>query len=644
MRGYFALLFKKNLLERAVTTTKIAQGPNLIHAERPSAIGSRNSLYRDGRDEYAESALMVDEEVNKILNHVSSKLPPEVLAKLDVMGGIKPKLHNYYNQNLQNMLNRYLVTVEDELSHRYRDLIDREEHSQLARYTPRYISDLMNRLGQTGVFTTGAVEKAVSNAYEHLQGHVERSIKEMEHHTNTLLEQKTDAGAFVHNEASYCLVKCNFKGNSLKPKTVMDIRLAFNIADHDLRVPIYHYQKPIQQLLKEIISDHFHRLIDEKIDRINASLGEDGQAALDANQEIFEKLKALEGYIGFNSDPNDAANKSYEVIAKKFIDTLADTYFEMPTAAYDPTAIRENLKHILDEHHILHKGFNHAVNMMTSILDTAKMGFQYLDNLKNGRVCVIREYAETNSGELPDETYAVRMSYLDKEQIKAMRLAFDEQSAELLKKVSEAAEVVEKVYREYAKENNLKSFQDVADQFLRGPAAPAQPTGRGHQPEPEPEMPTRSWSEVLFQEPSQAEIDARTNQRTSETLKKQLDLMKAKVSEIYKNQHPRRRFVIEERINFLEDQYLAFSAMVNPYHLQQGLLVEVDISTVKKKRTSMLAMSNVLSEFMYRITKEFADPALETFPKAQRRSDRIAERNFVSVFEGIAEKLTPVAG
>ncbi len=73
---------------------KMAKGPNFIHPEKPSAVGSRNSLNRDSRDEYHEAALVVDEEIDKILNHVKAKLPPEVLDKLDIMGGVKDKIHN----------------------------------------------------------------------------------------------------------------------------------------------------------------------------------------------------------------------------------------------------------------------------------------------------------------------------------------------------------------------------------------------------------------------------------------------------------------------------------------------------------------------------------------------------------------------
>ena len=100
------------------------KGPNLVHPETPSAVGSRNSLNRDGRDEYVEGRVVLDEEVDKIMNHISAKLPPEVLQDLSVMGNIKSYLHSYYNSSFQNMLNRYLTTAEDELGKKVRDLIE----------------------------------------------------------------------------------------------------------------------------------------------------------------------------------------------------------------------------------------------------------------------------------------------------------------------------------------------------------------------------------------------------------------------------------------------------------------------------------------------------------------------------------------
>jgi hypothetical protein len=53
------------------------------------------------------------------------------------MGGLKEKLYNYYNQNYQNMFNRYIVTAEDEMVKKVRNFIDKEESKALARYSPK---------------------------------------------------------------------------------------------------------------------------------------------------------------------------------------------------------------------------------------------------------------------------------------------------------------------------------------------------------------------------------------------------------------------------------------------------------------------------------------------------------------------------
>ena len=154
------------------------KGPNAVHPETPSAVGSRNSLNRDGRDEYVESRLVVDEEVDKILNHIHSRLPPEVLEEISVQGNIKSYLHTYFNQTLQNMLNRYLNTAEDEMGKKIRDMIDKDEHANLNRYTPREIAMLLNNIGGPELFNTEEVEKSIVNIMGHLQGHTQRGVFE----------------------------------------------------------------------------------------------------------------------------------------------------------------------------------------------------------------------------------------------------------------------------------------------------------------------------------------------------------------------------------------------------------------------------------------------------------------------------------
>ena len=111
----------------------LPKSPMVFHPEKRSAVGSRNSLAQESRDQQAEVDRLLEEEVDKVMNHIASKLPKEVLVNLDVMGGLKEKLYNYFNQNYQNMFNRYMVTTEDEMLKKVRNFIDREEMKVLTR-------------------------------------------------------------------------------------------------------------------------------------------------------------------------------------------------------------------------------------------------------------------------------------------------------------------------------------------------------------------------------------------------------------------------------------------------------------------------------------------------------------------------------
>ena len=241
----------------------LPKSPNVFHPEKPSAVGSRNSLAQEFRDQQGEVDMLLSEEVDKVTNHVASRLPAQVLERLDVMGGIKEKLYNYYNHNYQNMFNRFVVTTEDEMVKKTRDFIDKEEMKSLARYTPREIAALLDTIGGMDKFNTGEIEKSVINMYGHLQGHIQRGVNDLENHTNSLLRQKTDVGAFIRGENAYSIVKCSFKDNALRPKTVSDVKLSVNILDSELISPIFHYQSTVEYLVKDLLSKNIVDLIDQ---------------------------------------------------------------------------------------------------------------------------------------------------------------------------------------------------------------------------------------------------------------------------------------------------------------------------------------------------------------------------------------------
>jgi len=627
-----------------VEKEKIIRGPKVVHPEKPSAIGSRNSLNRDGRNEYQESALLIDEEVDKLLNHISAKLPPEVLGRLDIGGNVKDKLHNYYNQNLQNMQNRYLVTIEDELLKKYHDLVDREETKQLNKYTPFNIAEILKHLGGDQ-FNTSAIEKSMVNIYKHLQGHMERGVQEFEHNTNALLRQKDDVGAFIRRDNAYAIVKCSLKNNQNKPKTVFDVKLAINILDSELITPIYHYQKPLQQLLKEKVSDHIQTLIDRNIAEINSEKLKDGQPELEGDEKLMEKLKAVENHLSFDDNLDDASSKQYDFIAKRFIDSLESADLETTTEDIAGQEIRENIERILERENIKSRGFNRIVNALTTILDNSKMGYQHIDNLKNARVCVIREYAHKNKEDLPDETFDLRLSYFDSDQLCQMRKAYDLQFNELTNEIEKAGKVVDLIYLEFRRENDISDYQEISQEILEEGGAKAKKKWWNFGAEDPDDAEDLMWDELAFiinkQNTDEVEKGA-TNVSQSDILKHRIRLMKEKSLKIYGTQYPEERIILEERIEFLQAKFQEFSSMINPHHSQQGLILEVDITSVKRRRTTMHAMSDVLNEFLSKVSKGFSDQtAAGNGPTSTDAGDEI-NRQFTSVLKDMDKSLEEV--
>lgn len=598
----------------------INKGPNFVHPEKPSAVGSRNSLNRNNRDEYQESKLIVDEEVDKILNHIQAKLPPEVLEKLDVMGSVKSKLHNYYNQEYQNMLNRYLVTMEDEMGKKVRDLVDKEEFRTLNRYTPREVAEILDRIGGADKFNTNEIEKSVVNMYGHLQGHIQRGVNELETKTNSLLREKTDVGAFVRGENAYAIVKCSFKDNRKRPKTVVNLRLSINILDSELISPIYHYQVPVTSIIKDTVSKHIHELIDKEIKELNHSLMDAGKEELSNAETIFERFRIMDNYV---SDDETDDSKRFQFVAKKFMDAVEGIKAEIDSDGYDALHIRENLKKVIDSENIRNRGFNTVVNNMTAILDTSKMGYQHIENHKNARECIIKEYEDGNESRLPDERYEIRLVYYDSEQLKAQRVAYTKQLDELEKESMKLWSLCDKISAQDKEDRDYNDWESLSEKLLTEEKKSGGWFSKKDDDEDEEEEREKLWNEVSFIEPESTKLlkDSPTLEAKIEDLKKRFPLMRKKLERIYEFQYPEERRVIEKRIGFIEENVFEFDDQINPYHVQPGLLLDIEIISIKRKKTTFMNMANVLNEFLFSISQGFADAAFAGFSR-RRSTDR----------------------
>ena len=588
----------------------LPKSPNVFHPEKPSAVGSRNSLAQEFRDQQAEVDTVVREEVDKVMNHISTKIPKATLERLEIMGGIKEKLYNYYNQNYQNMFNRYVVTSEDEMVKKVRNFIDKEEFKTLARYTPREMAQLLDQIGGIDRFNTGEIEKSIINMYGHLQGHIQRGVNELENHTNSLLRQKADVGAFVRGENAYSIVKCSFKDNLSRPKTVTDVKLSVNILDSELVSPIFHYQTYVNYLIKDLISKHIMDLLDRKIEELKDARADEGKDDLTDTEVIFEKMANVEEYTADDTDNPDS--KRYKFLAKSLMEKIDELRAEIPVSEYDALGIRENLKKILDNENIRNRGYNTAINMITSILDTSKMGYQYIENLKNARDCLIREYEDTDPNALPDERYVIRLTYYDQEQLKKDRDAYDKQYIAFNAQICYLWDIVDDLYR---KKKPKIDYIDISNRMLKTINRKRLTLGRD---EFKPE--DSEWNEIIQVKPEDSEVQKfnRSYIIEKEEVKKRFILMKEKLSKTYLNQNPIERVAIEDRIEFLYKEFNDFDYKINPYHIQPGLVLDVDITSIKRKRFTLSGMANVLNEFLHGVSKGFQDAAFASY--SRRRS------------------------
>ena len=592
----------------------LPKSPNVFHPEKPSAVGSRNSLAQEYRDQQAEVNQLLEEETNKVIHHLTARLPKDVLERLDVMGGVKEKLYNYFNQNYQNMFNRYMVTSEDEMVKKIRNFIDGEETHVLARYTPKEIAKLLDEVGGADKFNTGEIEKSIVNMYGHLQGHVQRGVNELETNTNSILRQKTDTGAFIRGENAYSIVKCSFKDNIEKPKNVTDVKMSINILDSELISPIFHYQVTQDFLIKDLLSKHIIDTIDKEIEKLKDDRIDQGLEELTDSEILFTKVGKVEHHT--DDDKDNEKSRRYKLVSKNIMDKLSQLRAEIDPETFDQLNVRENLKKIIDIENIRNRGFNTAINSITSILDTSKMGYQFIENLKNAREVIIREYEDTDTANLPDERYQIKLKYLDGSQLLEERKAYDVQLKSFETEIQHIWDLVHVVYEDGKSFGKVIDFNDLAKKKKsRIKTRIKDKTG-----DPLYEDIDKVWDEISFVKPAETEVERsnRTYLYEKEKMRQRIILTRKKLSEMYDFRYPIERRVIEDRLFFLERNFYRFDYMINPYHIQPGLILDMDITSIKRKKRTLDGMANVLNEFLHGVSKGFQDAAFASF--SRRRS------------------------
>jgi O6-methylguanine-DNA--protein-cysteine methyltransferase len=299
--------------------------------------------------------------------------------------------------------------------------------------------------------------------------------------------------------------------------------------------------------------------------------------------------------------------------------------------------IRENLKKIIDIENIRNRGFNTAINSITSILDTSKMGYQYIENLKNAREVVIREYEDTDTANLPDERYQIRMKYYDSAQLAEERKAYDVQLRSFETEIGHVWDLVQVIYEDDKPFGKITDYNDLAKK-VKGRIKTRIKDKTG---EPMYEDIEKAWDEISFVKPAETEVERsnRTYLYEKNKIRQKIILIKNKLQQMYDYQYPVERRVIDERLAFLERDYLRFDYQINPYHILPGIILDMDITSIKRKKRTLDSMANVLNEFLSGVSKGFSDAAFASFSRRRSTVREDIAQSFVS--EEPAEKAAP---
>jgi hypothetical protein len=326
---------------------------------------------------------------------------------------------------------------------------------------------------------------------------------------------------------------------------------------------------------------------------------------------MFEKIKRIENFT--DDDKEDEKSRRYTILAKKFLDKIEGLRAEIDVEEIDPLNIRENIKYIIDQENIRNRGYNTAINSITSILDTSKLGYQVCNNMKNARLCHIREYEETDSTILPDERYAMKLAFYDQNQLREMKKEYDKQMEAFTSEIKMAWDVTHAHYESKKRFRSLKDFDDLANRLMSKQWKRAKKDR-----EDDPDMPL--WSEVgeMYNENSFVEKNNRTYEDRIANLESKLRFLTDLLQKMHGFQNPVERVILDERLKFMEKRFNEFTYLVNPHHIQPGLILDIDITTIKRKQYMLKGMANVLNEFLFGVSKGFADAAFASY--ARRRS------------------------
>jgi hypothetical protein len=260
---------------------------------------------------------------------------------------------------------------------------------------------------------------------------------------------------------------------------------------------------------------------------------------------------------------------------------------EIDPSSVDFQEFNDNLNTLLDVDGIRKNGFRNAVNLLTSLLNKFDMGYQYIDYLMNEYEVVIREYEETDISRLPDENYTIRLRCFDDVTLAEDCKSYDARLAHLQTTVRQLWNIIEVLYQDSKSIFRVNDFDDLARKNKRRVTKLTKANG------------------------GDSGEEAEETGDEKKDLRKTLTLMNERFMNMSDSLYPAERKIIEERLSLLEGEFACFDSLHNPHQFKAGMFIDVIITSIKRKKTTLDAMANLLKEYPEGVCRVFTDAALE---------------------------------
>jgi hypothetical protein len=240
-------------------------------------------------------------------------------------------------------------------------------------------------------------------------------------------------------------------------------------------------------------------------------------------------------------------------------------------------------------------GFEGVVTALGAILGNLRMGYQFFENSGNGRELIIREYDDTDMAALPDERYGIRLWYGNRDQLADARAEYDAQKQTFENRIQHLWNQIEVIYQDSKSVFKINDFEDLAKK-------------------------NKSRIRELVKQQNDGNVDKNLGRALDKiageiapsagNICAQFARMRERIHNMYDFLYPVERRVMEDRLEQLEKEWHRFDLLVNPHHLRAGLLVEIEATSIKRKRTTLDSLADMLTAFLPAVYAAFYHSAV----------------------------------